>query len=207
MNAMNAELDTIVQRNAADDIGGNADVDEYRRRLAGETRTSMEALQRSLGSVDAPVVAPDVPEGVEVRYGYRVGEIGLLHDPDFAVQVSEIPPMFALPNTRSWCLGLTNLRGNLTPVYDLAALMGMEMRRRRNKLLVIGADSDAVAILTNDTPTQVRIEIDKGGDAPADLPDFLRKCLRASYTVDDGHWFELDYGSLFSALQELAEIS
>jgi len=203
---MNPELNPTVERKTADD-GDLANVDDYRRRLAGETRTSMEALQRSLASVDVPVVAPEVPAGVEIRYGYRVGEIGLLHDPDFAVQVGEAPPMYALPNTRPWCLGLANLRGNLAPVYDLAVLMGSGASRRRNKLLVIGADRDAVAILTNDTPVQVRIEPGNGGDAPPDLPDFLCKCLRASYVLDGDYWFELDYASLFTNLQELAEIS
>ena len=202
---MNAELDQTAPQALADDKA--ATVGEYRRRLEGETRSSMEALQRSLGSMDATLVIPEVPEGVELRYGYQIGNYGLLHDPSFPVQVTESPPVYSLPNTRPWCLGLANLRGNLTPVYDLAALLGIEAPRRRNKLLVVGAEGDAVAMLINDTPAQVRIETDKASPVPGDVPDFLAGSVRASFTVNSRLWFELDYHKLFADLQELAEIS
>ena len=202
---MNAELDPTAPQALADE--NVADVGEYRRRLLGETQTSLEVLQRSFGGADTSAAVVEIPEGIELRYGYQVGDYGFLHDPGFPVQVTEAPPMFSLPNTRPWCLGLANLRGNLTPVYDLAMLLGIEAPRRRNKLLVVGAEEDAVAILINDTPTQVRIETDKASAVPGDVPEFLARNVRASFTLDSGRWFELNYPGLFADLQELAEIS
>ena len=129
-------------------------VGEYGRRLAGETRTSLESLQRSLAAMDGVSAPLDLPAGVSLRYGYQVGEVGLLHDPTAEVQLTESPKLFGLPNTRVWCRGLANLRGNLIPVYDLAALVGGPAPRRRNKLMVVGAGANAAASGTTETKTK-----------------------------------------------------
>ena len=184
----------------------NSGVGEYGRRLAGETRTSLESLQRSLAVMDGVSAPLDLPAGVSLRYGYQVGEVGLLHDPAAEVQLTESPKLFGLPNTRVWCRGLANLRGNLIPVYDLAALVGGPTPRRRNKLMVVGTGANAAALVIDATPLQVRINVDQPESDHTAVPEVLQGHLRNLYRTDDRLWIDPDYDSLFKKLAELAEI-
>ena len=191
--------------------GSGTTMDEYGRRLAGETRTSMEALQRSLGAVDAALVVPELPAGVELRYGYRVGEVGLLHDPAEGVQLTESPPLYGLPNTRPWCRGLVNLRGNLIPVYDLGVLLSgapvaPPVGRRRNKLLVVGSDTNSAALIIEATPAQVHINTTEPEADTSLIPEVLRPHVRHAFRADGELWIDPEYDSLFKSLADLAEV-
>lgn len=184
---------------------GASGVDAYRERLTGETRSTLEALQRSLASVEAGLFeAPVIPEGFELRYGYRIGGIGLLHDPALGVQITTAPGVFALPNTQPWCLGLANLRGNLIPVYDLAPLLEVTPPRRRNKLLVVGGEQESAGVLIDDTPAQIQVDTRHSPASDTKAPAFLRPHLRRVWTLDGEVWLDIDYGSLFAQLHDQA---
>ena len=80
-----------------------------------------------------------------VRYGFRIGEIGLLVDPDCGSEVVGMPPISHLPGSPHGFMGLINLRGNLVPIYELRDLLGLGARKTASDLmmLVFGAGESA----------------------------------------------------------------
>jgi len=65
-------------------------------------------------------------EAVSARLGVQVGDELWLIRLDEAGEVVPPPTIAAVPLTRNWFRGLTNIRGNLYTVVDLAAFHGGE---------------------------------------------------------------------------------
>jgi twitching motility protein PilI len=83
----------------------------------GSLRRYQEMLSRRIAA--AATTARD-----DVRLGVRVGKgLWLLRLPD-AGEVMPIPPLTPVPLTRSWFRGLSNVRGTLYAVVDLAEFSG-----------------------------------------------------------------------------------
>ena len=71
-------------------------------------------------------------------------------------EVGEIlahPPVITLvPGTRSWLLGVANIRGNLLPIVDLQAFLGGKpiVVGKRSRILVIDHDGITTGLLVGD---------------------------------------------------------
>lgn len=71
--------------------------------------------------------------------GFEVSNIKFLVQHAQVNEISEMEPVFRLPNTGRWLLGLVNLHGNLVPVFDLASLVGGTFdTKSKTMLLVLG---------------------------------------------------------------------
>ena len=71
--------------------------------------------------------------------GFEVQNIKFLVPHAHVNEISEMLPVFRLPNTGRWLLGLVNLHGNLVPVFDLASLVGGTCdTKSKTMLLVLG---------------------------------------------------------------------
>ncbi|MBI1174088.1 MAG: chemotaxis protein CheW [Sideroxydans sp.] len=71
--------------------------------------------------------------GVQVDKGYWLVEMGDISE------VLPMPPLTEVPLTRSWYCGVSNIRGNLYSISDLAAFMGgaETMREAQNRVLLV----------------------------------------------------------------------
>jgi len=132
-----------------------------------------------------------------VRYGFKVGSIGLVTPPGLPCEVVDDATIFPIPNTAHWFTGMINLRGNLVPVFDLQAVFGIGAGGPRS-LLVINRGAEAVAVPVDALPQAVST----GQKAPSSLPvpAQLEPFCRGGYLADDGIWLEVDFASLFQAL-------
>lgn len=64
-----------------------------------------------------------------------------------------------VPNTRAWFRGVVSQRGNLLPVFDLAAWAGMpEQTDAQQNVIVIGLGAQACAMLCFEAPTLLSID-------------------------------------------------
>ena len=71
--------------------------------------------------------------------GFDVANIKFLVPHAHVSEISEMLPIFRIPNTGRWLLGLVNLHGNLVPVFDLASLVGGACgTKSKTMLLVLG---------------------------------------------------------------------
>lgn len=139
-------------------------------------------------------------EEKRVRYGFRVGSLGLLIDPDAGSEVLPIPAMAILPGAPPGFAGLINLRGNLAPIYDLRVLLGLPPPQPGVQFLalVLGQGDDAVGIIIEGYPTALT-RLNPLNDFPS-LPDTLAKYVPTGYTQDSAIWLEFDHRAFFGEI-------
>lgn len=136
-------------------------------------------------------------EETRARYGFRAGGLGLLIDPDAGSEVLAMPHIAFLPGAPPGFLGLSNLRGNLVPIYDLRALLGAAPDRTGAGALVLafGQGDEAVGVVIEGYPVPLT-GLRPMSEFPQ-LPDALAKHVSAGYVQDGGVWLEFDYGTFF----------
>ncbi len=139
-------------------------------------------------------------ERQRARYGFRVGGIGLLVGQDTVSEVMEQTPVYPLPNTPSWMLGLVNLRGNLVPVFDLKRFLeledGADLEKRR--LLILDQSDKAVGVLIDGLPRVANTSHTLLRLPP--LPAVLQAHVAKAYVQDNLVWLEFDHQGFFRAL-------
>jgi twitching motility protein PilI len=135
-----------------------------------------------------------------VRYGVRLGDIGLLIGRDTLSEVIAQAAIYPIPNTPPWLAGLMNLRGNLVPVFDLHLLLGLEppADRPRRFLLVLGRGDGAVGMYVDGLPQAVATGEGLGQLPP--LPEVLREHVQTGYVDQGALWLEFPHEALFSTL-------
>jgi twitching motility protein PilI len=135
------------------------------------------------------------------RYGFRIGEYRFMHDLLSAVELSELPRFYELPNSKEWFRGLANLRGNLLPVFDLNLLLGSsEAYTQRQMLLVIGAGEQAAGLVIDGSPTNIRVDSGSRLEITKDVPEILQEHLKGIYEHEGETWYDADYEGIFQAL-------
>ena len=132
-----------------------------------------------------------------------VGDIGLLLPVGEVSELVEHLPVCKLPNTPGWFSGVTSLRGNITPLFDLHELFGVAVTTRKRRMIVVGSGDTAVSFWVDDMPRMVTLGVDDdlAGDPP--LPDFVRKYASRFFLKDEQIWTEWDVKQFFTALGKL----
>jgi twitching motility protein PilI len=131
------------------------------------------------------------------RYGFRVGELGLLIDPDTGSEVLTVSSITPLPDTPPGFLGLINVRGNLVPLYELGTLLGLGPRQPRTgtKALVFGKGEDAVGVAIDGYPLALT-SLSQLQSLPS-LPQALQAHVPAGYVQGEAVWLEFRHNSFF----------
>src|SRR6478752_2153977 len=112
------------------------------------------------------------------RQGFRLGTLGLMVRYEDGSELTEMPEIFRLPNVPSWYLGMANLHGMLTPVFDLSRYLGVEPdANAKRMLLVLMHGLDAVGIVIDGLPQRLRwteTDVADGSAAPPRLLPHVR---------------------------------
>ncbi len=141
-----------------------------------------------------------VTERSRTRYGFRLGDIGLLIERNTTSELLDQIPVYPLPNTPPWLLGLISLRGNLTPIFDLKPAIGLACGGESGKrwLLILDQGESAVGCLIDDWPRTVAVS--RPLDRPPPLPTALRPHVSAAYRHEHQVWLEFDHRGFFHSL-------
>jgi twitching motility protein PilI len=153
----------------------------------------------------------DPPEGFDinttpaddwrVRFGFQIGNVHLLIRSESVSEVLEKGPVYPIPNTPTWLLGLMNLRGNLVPVFDLHQLLETgNDGRRKQMLLVLDKGVKAGAIIIDGLP-QALSAAPKLQRLPP-LPSALRNHSHEAFAKNGTVWLEFDHRSFFRSVAE-----
>jgi twitching motility protein PilI len=186
-------------------------VSSEREKLAVSDITNSGACREVLGPWLSPSEALTrfVPSGTAhdwniqsiapVRFGARVGDIGLLVPLGMLSEVVEDVKIYPLPTTPQWFHGLINLRGSLIPVFNLKMLFQMDDKRvETTNLLVLNTGEAAVGLLIDGLP--VTLDASESIELFPMLPPALREYSKAVYVQDDEVWVEFDFDGFFGAV-------
>lgn len=79
-----------------------------------------------------------------------------------AAHIERVPTITFVPNTPPFVRGISNLRGQLVPVIDLAALLKIQQQGRQQAgLIVMRSDHRLYALITHSIPSYFRISPEK----------------------------------------------
>lgn len=151
--------------------------------------------------------APEAGEELPplARHAFRIGGLKLLVPQGIVCEVVAMPPIARVPNTARWLLGLSNLRGAVVPVFDLAHALGLASAARLEaRLLVIDEGEAAAGVVIEALPTLERFAPAQRIGVPQGLPSVLSECATDCFARDDEQWVEFAHERLFGALGEQA---
>ena len=167
---------------------------EESNEVAGPWLSPSEALTRFAPPQQTRRQGPR--EVAPIRFGFRVGNIGLLVPPGMLSELVDDTDVYPLPTTPDWFHGLINLRGGLVPVFDLKKLFRVEEQGGdKTNLLVLNAGAAAVGVLIDGLP--LTLDISKRLQQPPPLPPILRENSHAVYVRGKEIWVELDFDGFF----------
>ncbi len=148
----------------------------------------MTAQIHTLNNCNAPASAnPDR----HYRYGFQVAEYRFLIPEQSSGSLLESPPIFPLPNTVSWLLGLVNDRGNLVPVYDLGAMLNMNIRAGKKMVMTVVIEGKSMGFRCDGGLSADIAEL-KAARQP-NLPKALAEFTSAIYQNQHNTLLEFDF--------------
>jgi twitching motility protein PilI len=138
-------------------------------------------------------------EDQRVRYGFRIGDLGLLIGADTVSEVLEKTPIFAIPRTPAWLTGLLNLRGNLVPVFDLKLFLRLQHESDQKRyVLVLDRGDTTVATLIEGLPQGVAATRKLTRLPP--LHPTLQAHTSVAYVNQEAVWLEFDHKGFFQSI-------
>lgn len=141
------------------------------------------------------------------RLAFRIGPVGLLCPSDAGREVVLPPPITRLPNLPAWIRGLTNVRGTLLPVVDLAAAFGIEHEAALPRyLLVMGAGEDPLGLLVDGLPTIASFEPEERMRGVPPHPEFLAGHVSSGYERGGVVWLDVEAEAIFGAPGDVAAL-
>ncbi len=136
------------------------------------------------------------------RHTVLIGKIGLVLPANEVSELIEKAAVCPLPNTQSWFDGVTSIRGNMIPVFDLHELFAIEEPAAGRRLIVVGENETAAAFWVDDFPRLLAFSDEDVTSTEPPIPLLLRQHARQYFRKDGQTWAEWDFKSFFAALGE-----
>lgn len=160
------------------------------------------ALRRDVHVADFLVTEEVVVEKKNIRYGFKIADLGLLVDESTVAEVVPRPSPVRIPRTPAWFSGLSNLRGSLVPVFDLKILLGLPDKSSglEKYALVVGRGDAAMGFFIEQYPKGFD-DLDAIAEPPP-LPKMFQAFSGQAYYAQDSVYVEFNYSRFFSWLSE-----
>ena len=138
-------------------------------------------------------------------FGINLGAIGLLLDEGVDKEMVDNLECCPVPNSPSWLKGFTNVRGQITPVFDLNDFLQLDQEKsdqlEGEYLLVIGKGVSSFAINLTDFPEKLALGEQQHNSNTDVVPKVLQPHVRQVY-FQDRLWCEWDYLGFMTMLKE-----
>ena len=131
------------------------------------------------------------------RLGVMAGARRFLLNLNEVKEVLPVPPLQQVPLTKPWFLGVTNVRGNLYSVSDMAQFMGMPPAHKsaNSRILILSTEATTQVALLVDSLVGLRaVEAMQVKPQPDDMAALFSK--QAYSDADNNEWLEFDIESL-----------
>lgn len=143
--------------------------------LRGQPFDLLLAIERALRDVrrDAPGASDATPDTATwTGLAFRLRDLWLVVPGDDVREVTGRPKLTRVPGSRSWLMGVANVRGSLLPVTDLGALFGYPPGpdSREQRVLVLNADGVPAGFLVDEVAGYRRFAPEDQRDDPPRHP-------------------------------------
>jgi twitching motility protein PilI len=144
------------------------------------------------------------------RQGYRIGQLQLLSQFNEASELLIMPTIYRLPGAIREIRGVTNLHGNVIPVFMLHERLGQvsidatahspsQSQSQAQMLLVLGHGDKRAGVVIDGLPTRRKFLAADAAQVE-DIPSQLQDYAQAAWRQADGLWVEFDHTSLLNEL-------
>lgn len=141
------------------------------------------------------------PAQEEVRYGFKVADVGFLVGRQILCEVIPPPLVARIPHTPDWLSGVINLRGSLVPVFDLRPLLKLTSRSSGDAaVIVLDRGEHAAAVLVDGHPRALT-GLGALSQLPP-LPEALGNHVSIGFVAQGTTWLELDHRGFFGSLTQ-----
>jgi len=143
----------------------------------------------------------DESQSLNLRFGFRLGEINFLINKFTMCEVVKRPTIYSMPNTPSWIQGLINLRGILVPVFDIKKQLNQTNDNNKNDtLLVIDKGERTFATYIDALPNSIDIDDENfiKTTVPTDIPEILEKYVVETFSLEQEIWIEINYDAFIN---------
>ncbi|PCK10000.1 MAG: chemotaxis protein CheW [Alteromonadaceae bacterium] len=98
-------------------------------------------------------------------------------------ELMEVPPSTRLPSVQRWVIGLSNVRGRLLPLFDLAKFVGGQIgnQKKTQRVLVLENDNLYSGLVVDRAYGMQHFVSDTYDKYSEELPDGLAKYTTGSY--------------------------
>jgi twitching motility protein PilI len=120
-------------------------------------------------------------------------------------QISEIfrvPTYTHLPGVKSWVLGVSNFRGQLVPLIDLAGFLGLKptVSLRNRRVVVLQREEMVVGVVVDSVEGMQHFLVESRFEqADEDIPKEMSPYLLGGYRRDIDDWQVFDFSRLLEA--------
>lgn len=174
---------------------------------AGES-SSLDSLSETLSASLDPTQLPSIDRAKAHTYGFIAQGNHFLLPQGLYCELLTSPVITPLPNSPKHFCGLSNVRGNLVPVYNLSALKNEHNSSHVKLALILGPVSTSAALVIDSNPSSIDTEEAttlsnterKDLFQTTDLPDVLWEAVSKTITIHNTPWHQLDPKVLFSHL-------
>ena len=133
-------------------------------------------------------------------HAVMVGNIGLLLPQNEVSELAENLSVCRLPNTPTWFNGVTSVRGNMIPVFDVHELFGVEGKGKHRKMIIVGTGETAAAFWIDAMPLMVKVSRDVLMNSTPPLPQMIKDYARGYYLKDGHTWIDWDVKQFFGSV-------
>lgn len=165
-----------------------------------------EALKRKFDLPDGLLLGQQAPQpeaGQISTHAVLIGNIGLLLPSEALSELVEHGTVCRLPNTSTWFSGITSVRGNMIPVFDLHELFDIAYGQLKRRMIVVGENEKAVAFWVDDFPRIVTLGVEDGMTSAPPIPALIRDHSRQYYLKEDQIWVDWNIETFVTTLGEM----
>jgi len=165
-----------------------------------------EALNRAFVLADVTTTERKAVDGKDqgiTTHAVLVGNIGLLLPRGEVSELVENQAICQLPNTSTWFNGVTSVRGNMIPVFDLHALFDISHEGKGRKMIVVGETEQAVAFWVDEMPRMISLVSDDAMSSAPPIPSLIKDHSNRFFLKDGQIWVDWDVREFFTTLGDL----
>jgi twitching motility protein PilI len=115
-------------------------------------------------------------------------------------ELMDVPGHTRLPGVQPWVIGLSNVRGRLLPLFDLASLMGgqISQQKKAHRVLVLETDELFSGLVVDRSLGMQHFELSQYSEQPAEqAAEHYQPYLVGGYTDSAGDvWHVFDFTRL-----------